>query len=441
MKRIAGTLFLAALATTVTGCAFDAEPPEDARIEDQWDPDVPEFWHQDPIDQEVLCAGVDSCQDMAASWCVAANAGRCYSCCDNSPWGIYLTTRCCPTDIIEPDVFDIPPDACDVDDGCVAPDPGPDVDPPLDVVPDDSLPDCGPTVCYDCHCDCGAGSDRPYGGCFNDCNPVPDYIANCSLDCTGMCDFEPGVQCGPSSGWQECGDGQECIEVPCPLCGVQPPSYCVLPHCTGFGCYRDGDCDGELACYQADIPAGVQGVCLPSPIDEARCWVDAECPAGSTCQDAAHCDPCSPCRMVEHPGQCVASQALDAVVLWLGTSMAAPGSTLVPRWFNFTDGAVYLPGCSTYSIQRMHQDDEWVDLGEPVACAWEGIAVKLEPGDAHAAFPFEPPLSGGERWTDNFRVRGDYWVGCGDELPISGAACTGGPYEVLSDAVFIGAAP
>lgn len=441
MRRFLAIALACAL-MPAAGCVFDAEPPEDAWLGDQYYvPDNPEVWHQDPIDQDALCAGVLSCAETLSMRCAGASVGQCYACCDESPWGVYLTTRCCPTDVIEAEVFDIPPDHCGVDDGCDAPDPGPDADVPIDVPPDDIGPDCGQMVCYDCECDCGNGTWRPYGGCFDDCNPVPDVIANCSLDCTGMCDFVPGQECGQYGGWQECPEGQICVEQPCPLCGVPPQSFCVLPPCAGNGCYVDADCANGEACYLADIQGGEQGLCLPRPVEAGTCWVDRECPAQSACEGASHCDPCVDCLAIQQAGRCVADDGVDEVLLWLGASMTGPGSTLVPRWFNFTDAAIFLPGCGTYSIQRMEQDGDWIDLGEPVSCAWEGIAVKVAPGAAHAAFPFTPPVNGGQGWTDNFRLRGDYWTGCAGDLPISGADCTGGPFEVLSDPVYVGAAP
>jgi hypothetical protein len=440
MKRI--VVFIVAMGVVPSaGCVFDAEPPEDAWLGDQfYVPDNPEVWHQDPIDQDALCAGVMSCAETLSMRCAGASAGQCYACCDESPWGVYLTTRCCPTDVIEVEVFDIPPDPCGVDDGCDAPDPGPDADVPFDVPPDDIGPDCGQMVCYDCQCDCGGGTWRPYGGCFDDCNPVPAVIANCSLDCTGMCDFVPGQECGQYGGWQECPEGQICVEQPCPLCGVPPQSFCVLPPCPGNGCYVDADCANGEACYLANIPGGEQGLCLPTPVEAGSCWVDRECPAQAACEGASHCDPCAECLAIQQPGRCVADAGIDEVLLWLGASMTAPGSTLVPLWFNFTDAPVFLTGCSTYSIQRMEQDGDWIDLGDPVVCIWAGV-VRLDPGDARAAFPFSRTNLGGEGWTDNFRLRGEYWTGCTDDPPSSGPGCTGGPFEVLSDPVYVGAAP
>lgn len=443
MKRTIAMSLVCGLAAW-TGCVFDAEPPDPFRPDDMYVPDVPDAWHQDPIDQEALCAGVMSCDDTLSMRCAGASAGQCYTCCAESAWGLYLTTRCCPTDVIQPDA----PDACDVDDGCIEPDPGPDADVPLDVpvdvpvdVPGDDLgPDCGQEICYDCQCDCGGGLFRPYGGCFDDCNPAPDVVANCTLDCSTMCEFVPGQECGEFAGGQECPDGQICVEEPCPNCGVPPRSFCVLPPCGGGGCFIDADCGDAEACYVANISAGEQGVCLPRPTVAGNCWVDAECPAEGSCANASFCDPCFECLAVEQPGHCIADDGVDEVLLWLGATMTAPGSTLIPRWFNFTDAPVFLFGCNTYSIQRQDQEGDWIDLGDPVVCIWAGT-VKLDPGDAHTAFPFGGTNLGGEGWTDNFRLRGEYWTGCTEDLGGGDSGCTGGPFEVLSDEVYIGLAP
>ncbi len=420
------------------GCAFDAEGPEDAWTRDMYVPDVFETWHQDPIDQESLCASHEACADLLATQCGPSSGSQCFTCCDESAWGRYLTTRCCPTDVIQPDV---PPDACDVDEGCVTPDPGPDADIPFDTTTDDLAPDCGPIECIDCTCDCGNDVFLPYGGCYNGCNVAPDDVADCSRDCVAMCGFEPGRECGQYGGWQECPDGQACVEEPCPNCGMPPRSFCVLPPCEATGCYLDDDCLDERVCYGASVSEGTQGSSLTLPADAGECWMDSDCPPNTTCAGASFCGPCSQCLVMDQSGHCAATGDLDKVLLWLGTSMTAPGSTLHPKWFNFTDTPVFLPGCGTYSIQRLHANDGWVDLGVPVDCIWEGIAIRLLPGTAFSANPLTNLPESGNGWTDNYRLLGEYWIGCGSGLPLGEAGCTGGPFEVFSEQVFFGMAP
>ncbi|HOU54029.1 MAG TPA: hypothetical protein PLQ97_08890 [Myxococcota bacterium] len=87
------------------------------------------------------------------------------------------------------------------------PDPGsPLPDPGLDGADLPPPQDCGPLVCHDCFCEWGPAC----GGCFNDCDPVPPEIADCSCCAPGPCTPpEFPEDCGQVSTFQ-CGFQAAC---------------------------------------------------------------------------------------------------------------------------------------------------------------------------------------------------------------------------------------
>jgi len=321
------------------------------------------------------------------------------------------------------EVQDVPPEAADL--------------PPeaLDVPPDA----CGPTTCYDCLCKCADGSAYPYGGCFDACQQVPGYVKDCSADCAALC---PGTHAGdPCQGGPGQGtcpsDQYACVTTPCPKCGVPPQSMCQPKPCAIGGCWLDADCGAELRCVGPSFGDHQAGQCLTVTAPPS-CWEDADCPAQATCQGGVHCPKCTACMIDTAPGTCKAKPGHEEVVIWVRDSLYLPGENAAVTWFNFTAGAVYLPGCSKYSYERQDDKGNWIDKGPVVMCGVEGIAKKLLPGAALDDFQFPAPQEGLAGGFASYRLHGQYWTGCQDDLPLSGAQCTGGPVDVYSATFMVG---
>ncbi|MBM4396078.1 MAG: hypothetical protein FJ087_10345 [Deltaproteobacteria bacterium] len=333
-------------------------------------------------------------------------------------------------DDVQPEVADVQPDGDDVQ---------PDVLPEIvDVLPDgdDTAPDCGPTLCIDCRCQCRNGMWHTYGGCFDGCDTIPPEVRDCSADCTDVCGDD--VTGKPCTGPDECGEGYLCLEHPCPKCGVPPQSVCVPEPCPIDGCWLPGHCGENERCVGASIIGGELGQCLAN-VEPPYCWESADCPAGAYCDEAIHCPKCVACAMMTHPGTCRAVEGQEAVVLWVEESIYFPGEQVAPWWYNLADEVAYLNGCETFSIERRDEDTgEWVDKGPPAVCGWEGIARKLGPGDALAAFAFAAPAEGLAGGFGSYRLRGTYRTGCLDDKPLSQSECKGGPFDVLSPEYMVG---
>ena len=106
-------------------------------------------------------------------------------------------------------------------------DPGKPDSMPLDVAGDtEQEQDTGPPppLCIDCMCQCAEGPQM-YGGCFEEGEPIPDEVLNCSADCSGICDETcPPVNCAqecPFGTWE--GDW-------CPMCACAPPPVYAHTH-------------------------------------------------------------------------------------------------------------------------------------------------------------------------------------------------------------------
>ena len=129
-------------------------------------------------------------------------------------------------------------------------------------------------------------------------------------------------------------------------------------------------------------------------------------------------------------------------MLWIKPEpFYSSGADLAPIWFNLGDEPIYLAGCTTYSVER--QDAEtgaWEDKGPPAVCVWEGYARKVEPGTTQAAMSVRAPPEGLAGGFATYRMHGLYWTGCQDDppKPISGAECTGGPYNAFTDEYLVG---
>jgi len=117
------------------------------------------------------------------------------------------------------------------------------------------------------------------------------------------------------------------------------------------------------------------------------------------------------------------------------------GADLAPIWFNLGDEPIYFAGCTTYVVER--QDPEtgvWENKGPPAVCVWEGFARKVEPGTTQAAMTTRAPPEGLAGGFATYRMHGLYWTGCQDDPPepISGAECTGGPFDAFTDELLVG---
>ena len=246
------------------------------------------------------------------------------------------------------------------------------------------------------------------------------------------CLAEPGQMC---QGEWDCPAGCQCREQPCPKCGAPPPWYCVAPPCLD-SCWTDEDCTGDLYCASANMGAGLMGRCLWK-LEVPYCWNNSECPMSSKCHSAAYCPPCFVCSVIEKPGTCEADLGFEEVLLWLPDSLYGPGENVSPAWWNFSKEEIYLPGCSTYWVEKQDPDSgEWKMAVPQPLCAWEGIAVKMWTGAAHQAMTFKLP----DDAVGNHRLHGQYWIGCKDLKPISEAECQEGPIDVYFE-FFAGAAP
>ncbi len=438
--RPAGLAAALALALCANGCVFDAHPFEEGDIRNDADVRDDADARDVPCDIDLAdaepCGALPDC-DVVLAGCTEAIAGQCFECCAWSGLGIGRTQVCCPgQDVIQdvpPDeAFDVPPDG--------------DLDLPPDEVVDatdeDVPPECGQVICIDCACTCSDGRMLPYGGCFDDCNPPPPMLLECSADCDAMCGETSPRECWNEGIPGDCDPGQACVRTPCPHCGMLPPAYCVTAPCEG-GCYVDPHCGDGMACHGASVPTGVMGVCEAPPAEAIGCWTSADCPTGAICVGAETCPPCAVCDAEDRPGSCRLQQGQEAVVLlWIPGSMFAPGETLLPIWYDFTDDDIYLPGCSKYSVEKREgMQGEWIDLGPPVMCGWEGIAQRVAAGQAYRDFPLALPPEFETSPYPSWRLHGQYWTGCQPDLPLSAAGCTAGPFDVYSREYTVGLAP
>lgn len=435
------------------------------------------------------CGALPNCANVLMG-CIPSAAGQCFDCCDrDSAEGVPMSA-CCPAADVQEDVppepgldaptevaldvstevsidvpqeiaVDVPPDVAIDAPREVALEVSPDVaiDAPQEVAfdarpeaidvsqvdnaADDPGPDCGQTMCIDCVCRCADGRMLPYGGCFDECNPPPDVVRNCSADCDAACGNETPRNCQNPGSQGDCPEGQTCVEAPCPRCGMQPQSYCVATPCTGSGCYTGAHCGEGQQCYGAYVPSGTMGFCSPPPTEAVGCWTDSECPSGASCVGPTICPPCMVCGAGNSPGTCRPAQGTpESIVLWVPGSLFSPGETIPVTWYDFTARDVFLAGCSKYSIEEEDASTgSWIDRGPPFMCGVEGVAVRVAAGKAFRDFPWQAPIDGLTSPLPRFRLRGQYWTDCLPDLPISTAKCSGGPFDVLSMEFTVGMAP
>lgn len=142
-------------------------------------------------------------------------------------------------------------------------------------------------------------------------------------------------------------------------------------------------------------------------------------------------DPCNTCSCTEDGS--VACTEIGCgpmgqrVHLWVWPTTYSGAEMAQPVWFNYSDTAIYLPGCTTYSVEELDPETGiWRDIGPPADCFWEGVAVRV---DAHTRY-----VDVVDTWvTTTHRLRGSYWTGCTDGQPLSQSGCQGGPITVLSN--------
>jgi hypothetical protein len=374
--------------------------------------------------------------------------------------------------------------------------------PAVDTAPDLSA-DCGPAVCYDCACDCGCGMTVPYGGCFGGCEPVPAHVKDCSSDCSGMCpnvdcdvpdaghEDVPADACTPAvcidcactcpdgsfqkyggcfeaceaipqeiatctkSCLEVCGDvvtstpcpsgkcpeGYECVEAGCADCGIPPSPVCVPAPCSPDGCWIEAHCPDGSRCVGASPTEGRLGQCLADTVPPV-CWSESDCPPVANCVDPVHCPVCTACAMVTAPGTCRVPQPPGSPYLWVPGDAFVLGKAIAPAWFNFSAGPVYIQGCTSFTIERLDAaTGAWVYEEDPYLCTNEGVARKIEADGALVEFEFAAPSLVPVDGPIEYRLAGQYWTGCTDGLPISGAACQAGPFDVPSNVFLVVALP
>jgi hypothetical protein len=213
-----------------------------------------------------------------------------------------------------------------------------------------------------------------------------------------------------------------CVTEPCEMCGMLPPGWCVAAPPQGL-CWLDSDCsptqDQEFVCVGAVLSSGTLGQCAAAPAP-SYCWVDGHCPDGAGCVGAALCPPDADCDGPDVQGRCEMPAGQETVLLWTAKTYYFPGATAHPIWFNFTAESIWLPGCTTYTVEEK-QGATWIDLGPPAVCGWEGYALEVKPGDAWEAL--QTALPGDVMGFKELRLRGTYALGCDATLPLSDANC------------------
>lgn len=135
----------------------------------------------------------------------------------------------------------------------------------------------------------------------------------------------------------------------------------------------------------------------------------------------------------EQKGLCI-----SGVSLGLDKTTYTAGDKLQPSWSNGTSEAIFLPGCTTYSLEKFDAAKKtWYELGPGAVCAWEGYAVVVAAGESWQAMTLQAPQFTTPPDVDGvgtYRLVGQYWTGCQSDppAPISTAGCTGGPFQVIS---------
>ena len=106
-----------------------------------------------------------------------------------------------------------------------------------------------------------------------------------------------GAQCGGNKcvGASVCPCGASCFAPDKPgKCDGDPPK----PGC----CNTDKDCKATEVCFEGPFKAFK---CMPlTVLQKGQCWTDAQCGAGSTCENAMGCGCKAFCKAADKPGTC-----------------------------------------------------------------------------------------------------------------------------------------
>ena len=268
-------------------------------------------------------------------------------------------------------------------------------------------------------------------------------IANDSADASDSGDAFQPQNCMGNGGSSTCANGMTCWSAPCPKCGVMPQGWC-LPPLKGGACYDYSQCNGG-DCHNADPMNGVAGWCLPANKIAGQCWPNVsalipDCYTSATCEGASICPPNAQCLVADKPGTCKpASEQKGSVILWeRNGGIVSPGETVIVTWINYTSASIFLPGCSTYTLQTSPDSSTWTDKGPTVECVWEGNAVEVPAGGYVDTQSWIAPSGAGT--VTNYRFHGSYSTGCTPGKPLSQGGCTGSN-TADSQGFFVGYVP
>ncbi len=267
--------------------------------------------------------------------------------------------------------------------------------------------------------------------------PPPDIAP----DVVDTADTFTPANCVGMGGSGTCANGLICWTPPCPNCGVMPQGFC-LPPLTGGACYDYTNCsNGD--CHNATPTSGIAGWCLPIVKTAGQCWPNVselipDCYSDATCDGAVLCPPKAECLVADKPGSCTATAAQKGnVYLWeRNGGIVSPGESVIVTWVNNTSASIFLPGCSTYSIQTSPDSTVWTDKGPAAVCVWEGVAVEVPAGSYVDTIAWQAPTDS----VGNYRFHGTYSTGCTPGKAISQGGCTGSQ-NVNSSGFFVGYVP
>jgi hypothetical protein len=256
--------------------------------------------------------------------------------------------------------------------------------------------------------------------------PVGASWADGCLDCTCAAAGQPtcSSETCPSQCWElsECAPGLTCVVPPCDMCGTPPKGWCLPVADPPASCWFDWECGEAYVCVDVDLPKAGYGQCLPA-LELGSCWDEKQCPDEAVCVGASYCPQGVDCGIPQKPGTCALPDAAEAVILCLSTSYYLPGSKISPVWWNFTKETIYLYGCSSYVLEKK-AEEAWTNLGPPVDCASEPVALAVPPAGVHATDETYLPVPGNGWSLTEYRIRGEYGVGCKPGEPLASAGCT-----------------
>lgn len=109
--------------------------------------------------------------------------------------------------------------------------------------------------------------------------------------------------------------------------------------------------------------------------------------------------------------------ATDDRVTVVTTQQAyVPGDAVSIALENNSGGPIFLPGCHPFEVEEF-KEDTYLRVQRDV-CAWEGTAVKIDPG--RHEFTFQTTEDDAERI---FRISVAYGTGCHENIALSRGKC------------------